>query len=129
VIFLALSFYERAYLEIKRIIIQHPIINEKQLIDEDKIDILHERVKQRIQKKPELKEKIWNGANRTLLKYIEKSLATVKPSPPYDYMDLVDYLRENYDLKTARLLSRAILRLDKYLDKHYNYFYSQRINF
>jgi Lhr-like helicase len=125
VIFLTLSNYELAYLEIKRILIQYPIISKVQMIDENEIDKLHETVKRRIDKKPEFKERIWHGANRALLKYIKKSLTSFKPSQPYDYMTLVDFLKKDYSLSLdhARLLSKAIQRLDKYLEKHFNYFF------
>ncbi len=122
-ILLALSYYELAYLEIKRILIQYPIICETQLIDEGKVDELHEIVKRRIGEKPYLKEKIWRGANRALLNYVKKCLAGIKPPQPYDYKTLVNFLNKNYGLNNARLLSKAILRLDKYLNKHFNNFY------
>lgn len=127
-IFLALSYYELAYLEIKRILIQYPIIFRAQLIDESKIDKLHETVNRRINKKPELKEKIWRGANKALLNHIKKSLSYVKPPQPYDYATLSNYLNKNYDKENARLIGEAILRLDKYLDKHLNNFYYHEMN-
>lgn len=93
------------------------------MINESEIDKLHETVKRRIDKKPEFKEKIWNGANRALLNYIKNSSTRFKPSQPYDFMTLVDFLKKDYSLDNARLLSKAIQRLDKYLEKHFNYIF------
>lgn len=121
-----LSYYELAYLEINRIIIQHDIINVIGIVDKDEIELLNGQVKADIDKNPNQKEQVYDVAFKKLLEIVKVGIDTYKPSTKekYSYKNFVGFLEDELaDDKRAVLVAKAIIRLNKFYNKNRSYLY------
>lgn len=126
-----MSYYERAYLELNRIIIQHDIINTMNIVKKMKIDGLHQQVNADIDQYPHRIEQIYNADLKELLVMVKAGIDMYKPqeAEKYVYKRFVDFLEEKFadmDLpnKSAVLIAKAIIRLDKFHNKNRSYLYN-----
>ena len=88
-----LSYYELAYLEINRIIIQHDIINIVGIADKSKIELLNGQVKEDIDKNPNQKEQIYDVAFKELLAIVRAGMDIYNPPTmeKYSYKKVVKF--------------------------------------
>lgn len=121
-----LSYYELAYLEINRIIIQHDIINNMGIVNKDEIELLNGQVKADVDKNPNQKEQVYDIALKKLLAIVKAGMGTYKPSTKgkYSYKNFVGFLEDQLtDNKRAILVAKAIIRLNKFYNKNRSYLY------